>query len=294
MISTLYFIINPGSGNQQMNHEEAVRDFFKDTPYTIYIYKISAKCRVDEIKEEIAQYRPDRVIAVGGDGTVKLAAECLIGSNIPLAIVPTGSANGMAREFNIKNNMKDALRLSINGTPRAIHALTINGELSVHLADIGINARMVKRFQSSNERGMLGYAKATWQAFKRHKKMHVSIHANDKTVSKKAEMVVIANGTSYGTGVKINKIGSLFDDQFEVIIVKWFSLFELLKMWLGLKQALNPFKTEIIQTKKITLSIKENTFFQVDGEYIGKVKQVEATIIPKALYLVAQDEAEII
>jgi len=284
--SILYFIINPGSGNQQLNHEETIIDFFRDTPYIIHTYRMSAKCSVSKIKQEIAQCSPDRVVAVGGDGTVKLAAECLLGSDIPLAIVPTGSANGMAKELNLKNNLKAALRLSINGTPKAIHALLINGELSVHLADIGINARIIKRFQSSNERGMLGYAKATWQALRRHKKMHVTITANGQTTSKKAEMVVIANGTSYGTGVKINRTGSLFDDKFEVIIVKWFSLLELVKMWMGLKHPLNTFKTEVIQTDKIVLTIKENTFFQVDGEYIGKVKQIEATIIPKALYLI--------
>jgi len=282
----LYFIINPGSGNQQTNYEEVIKTFFLNTPHTIHIYTLKANCTVDTIKNDIAKYRPDRVIAVGGDGTVKLAAECILGSNIALAIVPAGSANGMAKEINLKSNIKSALLLAVNGTPKAIHVLMINNEISLHLADIGINARIVKKFQSLNGRGMLGYAKATWRAFKRHKKMHVALHINGKTILKKAEMVVLANGTTYGTGVKINNIGSLFDHQFEVIIVKWFSLIELIKMCFSFRMLFNPFKTEIIQTDEITLDTKESTFFQIDGESRGKVKHIKAKLIPQALYLI--------
>jgi len=283
---TLYFIVNPSSGNQQTNFAEIITQYFESTAHQVHIFILSDHCTIDEIRQEIVNYVPQRVIAVGGDGTVKLAAECILGSNIALAIIPAGSANGMAREINLTNDITAALELAVQGTPKLIHGLRINGELSIHLADIGLNARIVKKFQSLNERGMLGYAKATWRALKRHKKMHIAIHANGKTILKKAEMVVLANGTTYGTGVKINKTGSLFDHQFEIIVIKWFSLIELLKMYFNFKFKFNPFKTEIIQTTMATLDIKENTVFQIDGEYIGKVRHVDVKLIPNALYLI--------
>ncbi|GAA4799752.1 YegS/Rv2252/BmrU family lipid kinase [Olivibacter ginsenosidimutans] len=282
----LYFIVNPRAGQQQIDYALAITNFFEQTPHRIHIHILTSHCSIDTIKADIAKHRPNRVIAVGGDGTVKLAAECIIGSDIALAIIPAGSANGMAREINLKNNVKSALSLVINGKPKAIHALRINHEISLHLADIGMNAKIVKKFQSLQERGMIGYAKATWRALKRHKKMHVALHINGKTILKKAEMVILANGTTYGTGVKINNIGSLFDNQFEVIIVKWFSFIELIKMCFNFHIRFNPFKTEIIQTNQVTIDTKENTFFQIDGEYLGKVRHIEAKLIPHALYLI--------
>lgn len=286
----LYVLINKGSGNQQTNFEEVIKDFYGDSTHKLHIYNLSKKCSLEEIKNDINEFAPDRLLAVGGDGTIKLASECLLGTNIPLAIIPAGSANGMAKEINLKNNIKTALELAINGIPRPIHALTINDELSIHLADIGINARIVKKFQTLNERGMLGYVKAARQAIKRHKRMHVTIDIDGKSLARKAEMVVIANGTSYGTGVKINKTGSLFDHHFEVVIVKWFSILELLKMCFRFKTPFNPFKTEIIKTTEVTLTTKENTFLQVDGEYIGKIKQVKAKLIPNAIFLICHQQ----
>lgn len=282
----LFFIVNPKSGSQNQDYAALILNHFQDAGHTIHIYTLEKNCTVEAIKEEIHKYKPDRVAAVGGDGTVKLAAECLLYTGIPLAIIPTGSANGMAKEINLKTSLPIALDLMVKGSVKEIHALSINNELSIHLADIGINARIVKKFQSLKERGMLGYARATWRALKRHKKMHVSIMINGQTKYRKAEMVVLANGTTYGTGVKINRTGSLFDDQFEIVIVKWFSLIELFKMWFNFKTPHNPFKTEVIQTKEVILHMRENTFFQVDGEYIGKVNQIEAKIIPKALFLI--------
>ncbi|MEH6308040.1 diacylglycerol kinase family protein [Olivibacter sp. CPCC 100613] len=286
----LYVLLNKGSGNQQSDLEKLIRDFYRDSMHTLHIFTLSRRCSVEEIRQDIASFGPDRLLAAGGDGTVKLAAECLLETTIPLAIIPTGSANGMAKEINLKNNIKVALELAITGIPKPIHVLRVNGELSIHLADIGINARIVKKFQTLNERGMIGYAKAAWQALKRHKKMHVTINTPGKSRSRKAEMVVIANGTSYGTGVKINKTGSLFDGQFELVIVKWFSILELLKMCFSFKTRFNPFKTEIIATDHVQLTTRESTFLQVDGEYIGKVKQVEAELIQEAIRLVCFDE----
>lgn len=282
----LFFIVNPFSGNRHLDYTQIIENYFKVTAHTIHFYTLFKDFSIQAIKNAIAHHKPNRVIAVGGDGTVKLAAECLIGTSVPLAIVPAGSANGMAKEMNIKNNPKSALDVAIHGVPRRIHALRINKQLSIHLADIGINARIIKKFQSSKERGMTGYVKATYQTFRRRKRMHVTFTIDQKTWTQKAEMVVIANGTTYGTGVKINKTGSLYDDHFEVIIVKWFSLLELLKMCFSFKTPFNPFKTEIIQTDQIVLNIKENTFFQIDGEYIGKVNYVEAEIIKDALYII--------
>ncbi|WP_134088034.1 diacylglycerol kinase family protein [Olivibacter sp. XZL3] len=286
----LYVLVNPGAGNQELDWEELINDFYKDKDYTLHFFVLTKKCSTEQIKQDISEFDPHRLLAVGGDGTVKLAAECLLGTNVPLAIIPAGSANGMAKEINLKTNIKAALELAATGTAKSIHALLINGELSIHLADIGMNARIVKKFQSLHERGMTGYMKAAWQVLKRHKKMHVTIRTQGKSRSRKADMVVIANGTSYGTGLKINKCGSLFDTHFEVVVVKWRSVLELLSMCLRFKASFNPFKTETVQTDQVTLSTRENTFLQVDGEYIGKVKHVEAKLIPQALSLICNIE----
>jgi diacylglycerol kinase family enzyme len=98
-------------------------------------------------------------------------------------------------------------------------------------------------------------------------------------------MVVIANATTYGTGVVINPNGDLSDDLFEVVIVKKISFGELFKMRFSHKP-FHPRKTEVFQTSTLKISTTHHVHFQVDGEYLGKLYSVNAEIIPEAVTLI--------
>jgi diacylglycerol kinase (ATP) len=102
-------------------------------------------------------------------------------------------------------------------------------------------------------------------------------------------MVVIANGTKYGTGVLINPEGSLDDDLFEVIIVKKISFSEILKMRFT-HRPFHPKKTELIATRSLKINSRHHVHFQVDGEYLGKTKIINASIIPQALRMLMPDQ----
>ncbi|WGQ07687.1 diacylglycerol kinase family lipid kinase [Pedobacter gandavensis] len=281
----LLFIVNPGSGNQQINYSEAIALHFKGQPQEIQIFELPKNCSQEKIKQAINESKADRVIAVGGDGTLKLVAECLQGSNMPIGIIPAGSANGMAKELGIPLELDAALQVAAKGQPKKIHAIKVNGELCIHLADIGFNAYIIKRFDSLPSRGMLGYAKAAWQALWSYHKMEIQLEIKGKQIQTQAAMVVIANATSYGTGVKINPEGDLSDELFEVILVKKYTVLEILKVRFT-ELPFNPEKIELFHTKDLCIKTKHKVHFQVDGEYVGKVNRVEATILPAAISII--------
>ena len=281
----LLFIINPGSGNEEVSYKDLIREHFKSSETDTIIYELPKKCALDQIKGVIGEANPDRVVAVGGDGTLKLVAECLIGTDIPIAIIPAGSANGMAKELGISLDITEALNTVLTGKPTKIHAITVNGELCIHLADIGFNAYIVKKFSSLDHMGMWGYTKAAWSALWNHRKMEVEFNIKGKTIQSEAAMVVIANATMYGTGLKINPKGKLDDDVFEIVLVKKYSVIEILKMRFT-KMALNPDNIELFQTTNLKIKTKHKAHFQVDGEYLGKVNKVEAKIITESICIV--------
>jgi diacylglycerol kinase family enzyme len=95
-------------------------------------------------------------------------------------------------------------------------------------------------------------------------------------------MIVIANASKYGTGALVNPQGNLADGLFEIIILRKFPFWEMFKMLLSYKN-FNPEKVEIFQTKTATITTRKNTHFQVDGEYIGKIKKVSAEIMPSQI-----------
>jgi YegS/Rv2252/BmrU family lipid kinase len=280
----LLFIINPNSGNKTINFHDSIKEYFKDYALELVLFDLPANCSSEEIKKKIKDEDPSKVIAVGGDGTVKLVAECLLQTNIPLGILPAGSANGMAKELSVSVNITDALDTIVNGVPKKIHLVQVNEELCIHLSDIGFNAYVVKTFEAFDKRGMWSYMKAAWKVLRRNPLMDVRIQIDDAFVQREAEMVVIANATKYGTGVLINPAGSLEDDLFEVIIVKQISLIEIFKMKFT-HAPYHPKKTELLQTRDLKIKSKHKVHFQVDGEYLGKVNNVTASIVPDALHI---------
>ncbi|MDQ2721005.1 MAG: diacylglycerol kinase family lipid kinase [Bacteroidota bacterium] len=281
----LLFIINPGSGNNEPDWPKLIRDYFKPLTHTIELFYLPDPCDPEKIKQKINEYKPERVVAVGGDGTVKLAAQCLLKTCIPLGILPAGSANGMAKELEIPKNEEEALDLILNGETKKIHIIKINDELCIHLSDIGFNAFVVKKFETDHIRGMWGYMKATWKVLWNHPMMQVKIQTDNIVIKKNAAMIVIANATKYGTGALINPNGKLYDNVFEVIVIKKISVKEIFKMMVT-HTPYDPEKTEIFQTSSLHIQSKKKVHFQVDGEYLGKVNNISATILLNAIEVI--------
>ncbi|MCX2494707.1 YegS/Rv2252/BmrU family lipid kinase [Pedobacter sp. PF22-3] len=287
----LLFIINPGSGSHDLNLKEVISTYFDSKNTEIDLFELPEDCSLEKIKDKIKSAKADRVVAVGGDGTLKLVAECLLHTETPIGIIPAGSANGMAKELGIPTDIDQALAILDEGHLEKIHVVKLNDEICIHLSDLGFNAYLVKKFDALPQRGMLGYAKATWHALWNHKRMDVQLKLKNETITSKAAMVAIANATMYGTGLKINPDGKLDDDLFEVVLVKDYSYIEILKIWIT-KLPFNPKKIEVFQTAEVKISSKHKAHFQIDGEYIGKVNTVEAKILPAAITVVLPEVLE--
>ena len=287
----ILFAVNPVSGGKSnVNWEEAIREYFKDLPHTIEIFMLGTGNDADSLQQQINQMKPDRVVAVGGDGTVQMAAKQLLRTGIPLGILPAGSANGMAKELDIPNNPEGALDIVVNGRVKSADVIRINQkDICLHLSDIGLNAKLIKYFEQSNWRGKFGYARVLFKALRNKKPMTVNITLNDERVERKAFMVVLANASKYGTGASINPEGSLYDGIFEVVIIRKFSIREIIKMFVEFLP-LNPKKTEIISATSVVINTPGKVHFQIDGEYLGKVNQVEAAIEPASLQLLVPEE----
>lgn len=289
------FIVNPASGKRLEDYEKLIRiAHLAKTGEEPEIYVLKEFIDYQSLKRVISESNADRVIAVGGDGTIKLIAECILLSEISLAIIPAGSANGMAKELGIPTNFDLAFDFCLSGAPTKIHVVKIGDEICIHLADLGFNAYLVKEFEAINSRGMLGYFRATFHALIAHRKMNIELTCKGENIKSEAAMVAIANATTYGSGLKINPDGKLDDNLFEVILVKDYSYLEIFRVWLR-KGRFNAQKVEVFQTDTLNITSKHREHFQIDGEYLGKVKNVTATIIPAALNIIAKtisDETE--
>jgi len=283
----ILFVINPKSGTQsKTDWHSGITNYFKNFQHTIELFSITGKNDADSLKSKINGFNPDRVVAVGGDGTVAMVAQQLLRSKMAIGIIPAGSANGMAAELNIPTGIDAALNVVVNGEVRPGDAIQVNNkDICLHLSDLGINAQIVKYFEEGSLRGKLGYAKVLIKALVRKRQMNVVIQTKEEEIRREAFMVVLANASKYGTGALINPEGNLYDGVFEVVIVKKLALSEFVKMFFKFKR-LDPKKVEIFHAKSVAIETSHRVHFQIDGQYKGRVNHLNAKILPSVLNFV--------
>jgi diacylglycerol kinase (ATP) len=283
---TFLFAINPASGGTDKTQwEEGIRTFFADSPHQFHLFHLNGETDEQTLPRQIKQHKPDRVVAVGGDGTIKFVATFLLDTGIPLGVLPAGSANGMARELAIPTDVAGSLAVLLEGETKPTDVVLINeDDICLHLSDIGLNAQLVQHYEKNNLRGKLGYLRSVINVLKKRRLLRVSITIGDTCVERAAFMVVLANARMYGTGAVINPDGSPFDGHFEVVIFRRLSVLEIIKLFWRYKP-FDPRNVEIFPATSITIETNRKVYFQVDGEYRGKVNHIKATIKPGSLLM---------
>ena len=290
---TFLFVLNPVSGSKKKpDWETVIKDYFKELPHSINFFELTGGNDVQAIEKKITDSGAQRVVAVGGDGTVSLVGKILIRNKIPLGILPAGSANGMAKELNIPDDPQKALDILVSGKINPCDTIKINEEDMVfHLADLGLNAQIIKYFDESKFRGMLTYARMLFKALANRRLMKVHIKGDNLDETIAAYMIVIANARKYGTGAVINPDAVTDDGVFELVVVRRIALSEFIKLFWSYK-SFNPRSVEIFETTKVEILSKRGVRFQIDGEYKGKVTKIQAEIVPGAFNVLVPVEAE--
>ncbi|MBU3744058.1 MAG: diacylglycerol kinase family lipid kinase, partial [Sediminibacterium sp.] len=189
----LLFVINPISGTVRRSWQQLITDYYQEKQVQPLFFMLSRETTTDHIKASIQQNQPDRVIAVGGDGTIKLVATALLGFSIPMGVIPAGSANGLAYELGIPEDPMEAMDIILTGKIIRIHAIAINHEICLHLADIGLNARAIKKFNRGKIRGWLGYGWASLHALYTAQLYRISFQMENELLKLRAAMIVFVS-----------------------------------------------------------------------------------------------------
>lgn len=291
----ILFVVNPvAGGGAKVPLNQQISDCFEENGYSCRyeIFHTTGDNDGEQIAQLIEKKHPEKVVAVGGDGTIKLVAELIIGKDILLGIIPVGSANGMATELQIPLNIYESINTVINGTVKHMDVIRVNdSDICLHLSDIGMNAQLIKYYEENSWRGKFGYLKGAIKTVINRKTMRLSIVRGDEEIVRTASMVVLANARMYGTSVAINPDGNVFDGEFEIVILRRFNFWGVLKIILGFKNH-NPKVLEILSAKEVNIYVKKKMYFQVDGEYKGKIKAISAKVekgaipilLPKNIY----------
>jgi diacylglycerol kinase family enzyme len=280
----IIIVVNPVSGAVEKKEiVDSTLLFAKNENLESILYETSGTKDVENIKNLYNIHKPERIIIIGGDGTIRMVAEAIAKEDVILGIIPAGSANGFALDLDLQLTLEKNLEVAFLHQFLEVDIITINGKISIHLSDLGLNAELIKNYEQGEIHGKWGYALNTITTlFDSGEPFTAKIKANNETFGYVARMIVIANAKKYGTGVVINPNGVMNDGKFELVILKNFDLILFGQIISG-NMPSDPADVEIISTDKATIELDAPVSFQIDGEYCGTETKLDIKILHKQL-----------
>lgn len=231
----------------------------------------------------------ERVIAVGGDGTVSEVASAIVHSNTTLAVVPAGSGNDFSRSIGVPTPAAAALRVALGGRIREVDVGTIESapgacRTFVNVAGFGFDADVVMRTAASHARGRTRYVLGVLRCLRECRTYQTELEVDGHRLQRRVLLVAIANGPRLGGGMLIAPQARNDDGQLDVCIVnavdRWEVLRLLPRMWSGGHRTHRA--VEFVRCRELRAEAVAPPAIQADGELVGTLPVV-FSVAPRAL-----------
>lgn len=269
----IHFIVNPiaGPGNAFLTKEE-LQPYFIRGVHELTIKVTEYKAHATKLTLESISENATIIVACGGDGTINEVATCLIGKNIALGIVPMGSGNGLASNLKIPKKRRKALEIIRDKHTEYIDVGSINGRYFFSNTGVGFDASLIKNYESSEKRTILGYISACVTTFRNIKKNQpLSISINSELPMINPFMVLVSNSNEMGYKLSLTPKASLQDGKLDVLVIKKINRLKML--WLGILILIRKVhwlkESKSFQATNVRLIRNHADFFdtQIDGEH---------------------------
>lgn len=229
------------------------------------------------------------VVSWGGDGTMNEVASELAFTRTALAVVPSGSGNGLARDLGIPFDPPAAFEIALSGGERTIDAGDIDGRLFFNIAGVGLDARVAHVFAADGvaRRGFRRYMAITMRELSAYRAEMLTVTTPTTSVSKPSLLVAIANGRQYGNGAVVAPRARLDDGRLDIVNIGARSLVramvELPLVFMGQIARVGGVTMESADSVEITSPAP--LIYHLDGEPIAGTRRLSARVRPGALHV---------
>lgn len=221
------FILNPRAGKPRDEGllEETISSIAGSMGRSFEILSSSSVAETDQYIDYARRESFELVCAVGGDGSVHEIGKRLIGSGIALAILPTGSGNGIARHLGIPCDPAAALETFRQARIERIDTGLVNGDPFLGIFGIGFDATVAHRFAEAGRRGLATYVQEGALAWWSYTRETYRLEIGDETEEHEALLIAVANSGQYGNEARVAPLASLQDGTLDIAILHDASIF---------------------------------------------------------------------
>ncbi|TDQ73359.1 diacylglycerol/lipid kinase family protein [Sphingobacterium yanglingense] len=285
----ILFVINPISGGKKKTaFNKKVLEVLDLKKFNPTFQQTTKPNHAYELGRKAIEEKYDAVIAVGGDGTINELGAALIGSGVPLGIIPEGSGNGLALYLGIPMNETAAIRRLNRFETVDVDCGTINEKPFFNIAGLGFDASVSDRFANDSIRGPIGYLRSVINVLGKYKPCHYTLTIDGKKYEREAFMISVANSPQYGNNAYIAPNASVNDGVLDVCIVHKFPLYILPMMVYHLfnRSADQSEYVEIIPGRNILIERDDSGPVHVDGEPLTLTGDLQIEVKPSSLKII--------
>jgi len=252
-------------------------------------YKVSKSREAGRAARKAVKAGAELVFVWGGDGTVQRCIDALAGTDVAVAILPAGTANLLARNFGIPQDIIAAVDIGLRGQRLALDVGVIKGERFAVMAGTGFDAIMLGDVGKNEKerRGRLAYIRSSVKAMKA-KSFRTTIRVDGAPWFKgKATCILIGNVGRVMAGLPLFPDASPSDGLLEVGVATADSIWQWLRILSRVARG-RPEKSPLIETtrgSKIVIERARKATYELDGGVRPPAKKLKVRVQAGAINL---------
>ncbi len=242
----------------------------------------------NQLGDVIRRYQQeiDLVIVGGGDGTLNAAVDAIVETQLPLGILPLGTANDLARTVGIPNSIPQACQIIASGKLRRIDLGSVNGKYFFNVASLGLSVKITQQLTKEIKRrwGIFAYAAIAFQVIWKSRPFRAEIRINDELIPIKTVQIAVGNGRYYGGGMAVVHDAAIDDqrlDLYSLEIDHWWQILPLLPAMRQGRHIHSP-NVRVLEGQEITVYTRKTHSINTDGEITTQTPAV-FRVIPQAI-----------
>jgi YegS/Rv2252/BmrU family lipid kinase len=231
-------------------------------------------------------------VAAGGDGTVNAVVSALVGTDVPLGILPVGTLNHFAKDLGIPLDLEQAVRLITQGVRRQVDVGEVNGAVFVNNSSLGVYPRIVALRSRWHATGLGKWVAVLWASLtvlRRRPFMGVRIRTTEDTLLRRTPFVFVGNNEYRMAGLKAASRESLTGGRLAVYVMHAERRRSLLVLgWRVLLRGVDRVpELELFLVEEAVIETRRRVSVALDGEVRGMAPPLTYRIRPLALTVIA-------
>jgi diacylglycerol kinase (ATP) len=283
VLKSIVFIVNPVAGSAKVGPiiADLARRFGRGGA-RVQVLKTARAGHAQTLARNLTT-DVDLLVAVGGDGTVREVAEGRIEHPLPIAIVPAGTENLVARHLAMRASAECLWRCITCGSVRPFDVGVVNGRHFLIVSGAGFDAEIVQRL-TRTRRGHItrtDYFWPMWRTFWQYRFPPVSVTADGQTLFEGQGLVFVGNISHYGMGLRILRDARDHDGLLDVCIYpcRWQGRLLVHSFFTAIKRHVERPDVIYRRARRVTIQSPVPLALEADGDCAGALP-AELTVLP--------------